>query len=254
MLIPREHGAYGQLLMPLVAACAVGRPSAASLSVAALAVSAFLAHEPLLVLLGQRGLRAARDQRTEARRSLILFGIAALAAGVLAVAVLPAPARAASVVPIGLATVAARLVATGRERTTIGEILVAVTLTAASLPTAIAGGASTRAAVTLTAVFSAAFASATLAVRAVIAHSTGSSHGPSRRVGATVIMVLWLVLARLATLGLVASVAPWAAAPVFALALLLLASAPSSQHLRVVGWALVGATAVTAVVLIAALR
>src|SRR4051812_49522750 len=76
-MLPREHGAYGQLLFPLVTALAVGRPRVVAWLLAASAVGAFLAHEPLLVLLGQRGARAARAQRGQAA---IWFGGTAVAA------------------------------------------------------------------------------------------------------------------------------------------------------------------------------
>src|SRR2546427_12895718 len=56
--------------MPLVVALVIGGAAAGALALAAAAAAAFLAHEPLLVLLGQRGGRASRDQNADARRSL----------------------------------------------------------------------------------------------------------------------------------------------------------------------------------------
>ena len=72
LLIPREHGAYGQLLMPLLVSLVIGGAAAGALALAAAAVAAFLAHEPLLVLLGQRDGRASRDRNADARRSFSL--------------------------------------------------------------------------------------------------------------------------------------------------------------------------------------
>jgi len=55
-MIPREHGAYGQLLFPLATALLIARPTAAALAIAGVAVTVFLLHEWLLVMIGGRGL------------------------------------------------------------------------------------------------------------------------------------------------------------------------------------------------------
>src|SRR5512138_3779118 len=69
-MLPHEHGAWGQLAMPLLTAFAIGRPTAAALALAAAVVLAFLAHEPAIVLLGQRGRRARDEDGDRARRWL----------------------------------------------------------------------------------------------------------------------------------------------------------------------------------------
>lgn len=93
--LPREHGAYGQLGVPLAAALASGRPGLAALGWATVAIALFLAHEPLLQLVMRRGgvLReTARSMRRlehslpgELVLSTLLAGLAvpvAIAAGV----------------------------------------------------------------------------------------------------------------------------------------------------------------------------
>ncbi len=50
--LPKEHGAYGQLAFPLVTALAVSGTSVPAGLIALAVVACFLAHEPLLVLLG----------------------------------------------------------------------------------------------------------------------------------------------------------------------------------------------------------
>ena len=92
MLLPREHGAYAQLLFPLLCALLVGHPRLGAYLLAVAAAGAFLAHESLLVVLGQRGIRATREQGGDARRSLAIFGGTALVAGGAALVVLPAEA------------------------------------------------------------------------------------------------------------------------------------------------------------------
>ncbi len=130
-MLPKEHGAYGQLLFPIVTAIAIARPTATALMFAAAAVLAFLAHEPLLVLLGQRGPRAARDDRARAVR---WFASTASAAGLLLAAALTmaSPAvRAAAIAPAVLAELLAATVATRREHTTAGELIAAGTFASA---------------------------------------------------------------------------------------------------------------------------
>jgi len=254
LLIPREHGAYGQLLIPLAVGLVIGGTANGALSLAAAAVCAFLAHEPLLVLLGQRGGRASREQRTVALRSLLLFGVVAIGAGSLAVLFLPARARLVLVLPLVLVLMSAAVVASGRERTSGGEVLIALTLTSASVPVVMAGGASLRAAATVSAAFAVAFVSATLAVRAVIAHATNSSHGPRRMAAMVIVLFLIFLLLALAGWGAVERVAIWAAAPTCLVALALLACVPAPRQLRRIGWTIVGATLAAAVVLMATLR
>ncbi|PYR50160.1 MAG: hypothetical protein DMF89_10175, partial [Acidobacteria bacterium] len=98
-MFPREHGAYGQLLFPLITALAIGHPGAAALCLSASAVCAFMAHEPLLVLLGHRGARAVREQGLRARRWLAAFAAGAIASGAIAMALMPVAARIALAVP-----------------------------------------------------------------------------------------------------------------------------------------------------------
>lgn len=53
-LFPKEHGAYGQITFPLIAAFAVAGASLSGVLVATAVIAGFLAHEPGLVILGQR--------------------------------------------------------------------------------------------------------------------------------------------------------------------------------------------------------
>ena len=60
-LWPKEHGAYGQITFPLIAAFAVAGVSVGGLLIATATIAGFLAHEPALVVLGLRGSRAKRE-------------------------------------------------------------------------------------------------------------------------------------------------------------------------------------------------
>jgi hypothetical protein len=70
VLLPKEHGAYGQLTLPLVTAIAAAGVSTAGLLLIAGAVAAFVAHESALILLGLRGTRARREHHGAAVRWL----------------------------------------------------------------------------------------------------------------------------------------------------------------------------------------
>src|SRR5437762_3573628 len=92
-LAPKEHGAYGQLGLPLVTGLAMGRPGVAAAALAVAAAAAFVAHEPLLILAGQRGTRARREEGPRAARRLAVLGAAAAISGGAGLALAPSPAR-----------------------------------------------------------------------------------------------------------------------------------------------------------------
>lgn len=253
-MLPREHGAYGQLLFPLVTGLGIGRPTAPALLLSAAALFAFAAHEPLLVLIGQRGPRAARERRAQAG---VWFGVAASAAaacGIAAIASADTDLRRALLLPAVLAAILLAVILARRERTSGGEILSALTLSSLALPVGIAARASPMAATTCAVVFGAVFVSGTIGVRAVIAH-TRRPRARGIRAGAVLVAVGSLILLwRIASAGLGASSGPWAALPVCGLAVLLAVAPPSAQRLRTVGWALVATTAASAILLIVTLR
>jgi hypothetical protein len=253
-MFPKEHGAYGQLLFPLITALAVARPGAAAFALAGAAVFAFLAHEPLLVLLGQRGTRASRDDGRRAARWFTAFTIAA--AGLAAISI-PTMSRVAQHAVGFVAVLAAALlvlIALRREHTTAGEIFSAFTLASVSLPVALASGATHAVAVTCVLVFAAGFVTATVCVRAVIMHTHRPPASTARIGGVVTVAGALTVLAVAASVGFASTVAPWAALPMCAAGVVLVAKPPSARQLRVVGWTLVATTAATSTVLMAALR
>ena len=124
-MLPHEHGAWGQLAMPLLTALAIGRPTAASVALAASVVLAFVAHEPALVLLGQRGRRARDEDGARARRWLAVTGGLAGAAAVAGLTLSPLAARLAFAVPAALAALVVWLVLRRLEKTGAGDIFAA---------------------------------------------------------------------------------------------------------------------------------
>ena len=88
-LLPKEHGAYGQMAFPLITALVVCGATAPALFTVVAIVTGFLAHEPALVLLGMRGARARRELARDARRWMLVLGAATCTAGALAVLTAP---------------------------------------------------------------------------------------------------------------------------------------------------------------------
>lgn len=253
-MLPREHGAYGQLLLPLITALAIGQPTVPAVTLSVAGVALFLAHEPLLVLTGQRGVRAGREQARRAQRWLAAYLAVGLTFGVAGIVTAPPWSRAALVCPIVLALVLAKFIADGREHTTAGEILSSVALSSLSLPVAVAATAAPKAAATCAIVFSSGFAMATISVRSIILgqrHQSGRwARGlPGYAAGTTLLLIVGL-----AVVGVLPAAAPWASVPISGLVIVLTVSAPSPRHLRHVGWSLVLATSVSAAILIAGLR
>ena len=253
ILVPREHGAYGQLILPMVTGMAIGRPSLGALTLAAAAAAVFLGHEPVIVLLGGRGARARRERQREAWRTLIVSASAALVLGSTAVVLMPAASRWSVSAPVALAVAVGALISTGRERTTAGEVIVATAFASVAIPVAAASAASTPAALTCALTFATAFAVATVSVRAVIARARGGG-GVDRAAALATAALLLSIVTALAAGGVVLPVAPWAAAPMCAVALGIAVAAPPPRYLRQIGWTVVGASVLTALILVAAIR
>lgn len=248
-LAPREHGAYGQLFVPLTAALAMGRPGLGAVAIAMAATAVFFAHEPALVMAGRRGTRARREQGKRARSRLaLLFGVA-LAAGTAAAVSAPFAALLAAGALLPAAAVVGWLALRGEEKTTIGELVAAASLAGVSVPVALASGVPAGLALGAWAAWALAFGASTLAVRAVIAHAKAPIARRRR--------VLPLIGAGAVVLAMV-GLAPWwcaaAAAPMLFVAAKLAASPPPPLALRRVGWTLVASSVAAAAILIAGAR
>lgn len=253
-LLPREHGAWGQLALPLVCALALGRPGAAALLLAGAVVLAFFVHEPLVVVLGQRGRRLQGELGRAARLRVAGAGLGALAAGALGLLLSPPAARLAVVPAAILGAAALALVLVRVEKTTAGELVVAFALTAASVPVALAAGATPRHSWAAAATWAASFAAATLPVRAVLLRARTKGAVDRRPLAAAGVMAI----AGAALLAGARGWLPWPASlavlPV-SLAALAVALAPiRPQRLTQVGWTIVAASAVALLVLVVGLR
>jgi hypothetical protein len=139
-LWPREHGAYVELLAPLLASLLFLAPSIAAAAYAVAACAAFLAHEPFLVLLGRRGARTKQSLGTRAQVHLMVCSGLALAGVAVGFASSSSMAHMALIFPLTLSAAACGLVLCNRERGLAGLMIVAATLASFSLPGLVASG------------------------------------------------------------------------------------------------------------------
>lgn len=251
-LWPKEHGAYGQLGMPLLGALIVAfPPTVASLGYLIAAVSLFLLHEPALVLLGQRGKRAIDEAGERARVRLLSLGGLALAGGVCAVLLARQTLWAAGI-GVLLAAIAGVFVWTGREKTAAGELVAASALPWCSVLVGLAGGVPVETALVHWAVWTVAFACATLTIRGMIARGRKrrSSLLPAMLAVGFSLLAAGVALAAWSS-GRIGVGPALALVPVVALSLGIGIVAPKTKYLREVGWGVIAATVLTLAVLAA---
>jgi hypothetical protein len=250
-LLPREHGAYFQLGLPLVTALLVTGGSASAFWLSAAAVVALLAHEPLLVLLGHRGARLAERDGSRALRwgvGLGTLGALCLGMGLLA---LPTSARPFLALPLILGAEVLLLVWSRQERTLSGEVLAALALSAWAVPVALGGGMEVAPALTLWGTYGLCFGLATLAVRTVIASHRPRAPREKLRWGTGVTVAGMLLAAGawalVSGLPLSQVAAPW---PMGLVSLGLCVGLPSPRRLHALGWSLGASGTLTAVLLV----
>jgi hypothetical protein len=241
-LWPREHGAYAQLGFPLLTGLVYsgGHPGAWAFAVAAVAV--FLAHEPLAVIMGMRGVRLRDALVAPARRRL--WVVAGVTVAALAGAALVAPGRAwqGALIPglLGLALVP--LFLTHRIKTMAGEAVVAAALSSSLLPVALSGPPDWPGAWVAVAVWLGAALPAIASVHAVKAWHKGRPRARWLVAGAPALAVLVGVVG-------IGAAAWWPYPALRALAVLPPALAvlgvavirPHPRHLKRIGWAMVAA-------------
>ncbi len=249
-LVPREHGAYAQLALPMLAALGAGHPGMVAVLLSVSAWALFLAHEPLLVLLGRRGERARVEHGARARARLSVLVLAGAAVGLTAVVLAPMTVRSAVTLPTILGCVLAVCIELDQERSLVGEAVAALTLAAVSFPVAIAAGTDPGEAARAWCVWALGFGTLLVPVRSI---------GMRRRSGSSLASrVLPILLGLAAALGLLG--AGLGSGHLIAFAPMLLAAGwfavarPEPRALARVGWTVVGAGVLTAILLISLAR
>jgi len=250
ILLPREHGTYGELLFPLVTALLLGRPGLTASALCAVAVGGFLAHEGFVVLAGGRGDRARREDRVRAWQSLLCFGAIALAGGVTAALRLDAPLAWGTGIAILLSGAAVLISWLGREHSLPGELFAALALTSWCLPVALAGGLPVHPATGLWLIWFSVFAMATAAVQSVIARSTRRSPAIANTLCALIAaLALGGVFSATQSGWLPAGVA-WTLLPAGLVSCTLLARPVPARQLRSIGWSIIAVSVVTMVMML----
>lgn len=250
-LMPREHGAYAQLGFPLLTGLIYSRGHPGAVAFAVAAIAFFVAHEPLAVLSGMRGVRLQEQLRAPARRRILFLAGAALAGGLAAIGLAPARAWMAAVLPGGLALLLLPLLGTKRIKSVPGELLVAAAFSTSVLPLALSGPATWGEAGLAAAVWFGAVVPAIFAVHAIKVKQKDRVEGRWAIVAAPASAGLFILAALLAVILYGRPVAdalavfPPATAS-FAVGLIL----PHARHLKRVGWAMVTADTMALILLI----
>lgn len=254
-LRPREHGAYAMLAFPILSGLLVGGPSLSGVAFAVLAVTGFLAHESVLVVLGGRGERLRSAHETAARRRLARLGATGLALGSAFVLWAPDAAWPPVLLTAVLGVLVAGLLAAGRTRTLGGELLVAATFASVHGPVAAAGGASTSEVYLPAAAWTASFVLATLAVHSL--KFRFKRRGPGAWTVATTPLVAAVAIG-VAILAVGTGHSWWGGAaavlPKAAVVLGLAYLAIHPRHMKRVGWTLVVTDTVTLLLLAVLVR
>ena len=239
-LWPREHGAYAQLLAPLATALALQPPTLAAGLLALAACCAFLANEPLLVVLGHRGRRM---RELAGRRAAIHLAVIATAAAIAGAAGLALASRDALGVAAIVALPAAAVVAlawTRAEHSLAGELVAAVALPGAAAPVAVASGVAPTLALAVWLAWAIGYACTVVAVHRVIARH----RRPATRIDR--IAAIGIATIAVAAAALALSFAPALLAVPLALAsAVLVVRPPRATYLRAIGVALVVASLAT---------
>lgn len=249
--MPREHGAYAELLFPLVTALLEGGATTGSLAFAGTASALFLLHEPAAVVAGLRGERLRRDLGGRARVRAVLLACVAVACGIVAVAASPPRARLAALVPGGLALLVLPVATSRRLKTVPAELAVAATLAATLLPVGLAGGMQPREAAVDAGVWLGVFSVATFAVHAVKARRRPDAPGRWTIAAAPFVAVAVTAGAAFAaTSGAASWVEASAVLAPTGVAVGAWGLSPHPRHLPRLGWSMVAANVVGVVLLL----
>lgn len=238
--VPREHGAWGQLLLPLVTALALA-PSIAGVAFGVTGTCAFLLHEPMRVWFKRGPVVRKHVTWRSLGQPMTLFAVAT-ATGLSGFALSPYRVLPALAVVLPLLLLSLLLLIVNRERTSYGEALVGATLPSFAIPVLLAGGVNWPRVWFFFTIFTAAHVVMTFGVRAVIANTKQRANLIERIWRAVVVdaLAFGFALYAMPPSWLYLAVAPLAFGTALA------AFPPHPRHLRKIGWFFVGVSIVTA--------
>ncbi len=259
-MIPREHGAYAELLFPIVTVFLGGAPTGSTWLLAIGAIAAFLANEPLLVLVGQRGTRTKREESDRAKRALMVFAMFALVAGVAGLVLAPRPAQLSVVLPLLLGGTLVMLAIQGLERSMFGEGLAATALSSVAVPLGLSAGLDLTSALSVALIWATTALLGTAVVRLTVARTKAKTEQEERGVAlkrSALMAVCVVVLAVGVAAPFGSRVGLWvlaAAVPVAVTVLVMAALKPTARRLRLMGWSLVAANLVSLIAVVTTLK
>jgi hypothetical protein len=237
-LKPKEHGAYAILAIPMATSLVLTGWTVVGVAVVIASVAGFFTHEPLLVSLGHRGKRAARESPTAKRQAILLTGIM-VAAGTTAFYLGSTSVQSSLVICVILALISFGVAIVGNHRSLFGQLWGVIGLSVPCVPVLLAGDVSVAQAVEVWGVWLIGFTATTMAVRGVIA----AQKRGNRSIYWTTIMLLCVLVMALMFAGFRL---PVVTLPMLAMSLYLMIAPPPARQLKRVGWTLVVGTVATA--------
>jgi hypothetical protein len=222
---------------------------------AACAIAAFIAHEPVLVLLGERGQRAFAQVKDRAVRAGSAWLAIATITGSAGWWQAPPAARKAVLLPLIFTALLVPAILTRREKTAMGELLIALTFASTLVPVAIAGAVAPVVAVIAGSIWAVIYTLQTFAVRSVRGAAKEQlarrrAFAPVVALSGVAVVAAW-VLTATEILPLLAGAAILPAA-LFAAACAWLQIHP--RHLRKIGWSFAASNFISLACLLLALR
>ena len=233
-LHPKEHGAYAILGVPLVTALLIVglTPVTALLSIAT--VAGFLAHEPLLILIGVRG-RLAREATPLAKRALVVRLTIATVCGAGALWLSEPLVRVGMLGCLLLAAVEFFLCSTGHGRTLVAQLMALAGLALPSAVVLVAGGVDLVTAAQFWLIWTAGGVATTVSVRSAIVRHKVSPSGQALRIGDGLLVSAGVISA----VGIATGSLQWMATiPLILAAVALRIWSPHPRHLKRTGWSL----------------
>ncbi|MFW2388427.1 MAG: YwiC-like family protein [Polyangiales bacterium] len=259
-MVPREHGAYAELLFPIVTVLLGGAPTTTTWLFAIAAIAAFLANEPLLVLFGQRGTRIQREDSDRARRALLVFALIAIGCGVAGLLITSRPVQYSVIGPLLLGVLLVLLAVQGLERSMFGEALAATTLSSIAIPLGLSAGLGLGVSLAIASIWMVTSLLGTAVVRLTVARTKAKTDQDRQRVSFKRGLLVFVCLAVLAV-GAAALFGSRTGSLIFAaaipVALVVLAMAifpPTARRLRLLGWSLVAANLCTLIAVVTTLK
>lgn len=256
LMLPREHGAYSQMALPLLSSLVIAGVTLAAMLTALAVVLGFLAHEPLLVLLGRRGVRVRAEASPRAKRALAVSAAAIVVVGLGALLLAPPAVRWSFALPAIPAALVAGGLFTRQEKSAPAELAVALAFSLSAVPICLAAGTSVSTALSIGMTFAIVFVAGTLAVRTVILRVRAGGNPKAVRTTRTALTAIATGALVAFALGAARGLLPWVSLVAVSpglISALWLAFHTRALRLKTVGWTLLSTSTAAAVILMARL-